>query len=188
VDDKPIIDQFNAAVGALAYAAHEMRKHVHHGRPSAKAKVTPPELIKQWVEARHGLDTTAKDLLLVFKRHGLDASAVFEFLHIASSYMIDIADERKVWAAIDNLKLHVTGRVPGIRGRLMVDGMVAILDGQTYPVNGSQRNLLERLLEARGGWVGAGKGARNDKVRKSLPGPIKALIEAKSGKGTRLKI
>ena len=62
-------------------------------------------------------------------------------------------------------------------------------DGKVYDITVSQADLLQALVDARGDLVSAsGRGiTKPSRVKKTLPEPIKALIETFASKGYRLK-
>jgi hypothetical protein len=72
---------------------------------------------------------------------------------------------------------------------------VITLDGQPYPATPAQAVFFEALVQVRGHWRSGPylrqhcdelEGARVDRVCKSLPSPLRELIEVEKGKGYRL--
>jgi hypothetical protein len=66
----------------------------------------------------------------------------------------------------------------------------ALFAGKTHPLNESKYAYLKKLLDAKGGFYSPPNGSneRPDRLRKSLPLELQAIIEAKDGSGTRLTI
>ena len=72
---------------------------------------------------------------------------------------------------------------------------LAILHGERHPISEDAVRYLPILIAAGGGWVSAEdvdkidpalEGVRLDRLRKSLPDPVRALVESKPGTGSRL--
>jgi hypothetical protein len=86
---------------------------------------------------------------------------------------------------------------PAPRLEVDPDNYRAVLDGQPYRLKSWEQGILLKLIvEVGGGWVSSSEvtraypaleGVRLDRQVDALPGPIRALVEAKRGTGYRLR-
>lgn len=104
-------------------------------------------------------------------------------------------------AATDDLEHGDTTPPPGRQPVIEVDldTLNVWLDGIPFPVKERQACFVQAVLSAQGGWISSGEiaklgragaiiGRRPDRVFRGLPGLIKDRIEAKGGKGYRLRM
>jgi hypothetical protein len=150
-----------------------------------------------WASIYSHVMPKAVPVLQLCQRDKRDATFLYRFLRdVQTIRRRTDCNTSDVLSALDNLRLHIFRTavpVPQKQNTLDVSengngSYTATLNSACYPLSMPQYTYLRSLLDANGGYYAPPKNSSNrpGRIRKSLPVPIKKLIESKPRYGSRL--